>query len=176
MVAIELFTKLVEATAIKKAIGSLMANLLKKNIVCRFEVPSNIISDNGTPFLNKDVRRLTEWYSISPTTSTPYYPKGNGQAETSNKRLLKILGKMMKENEKGWREELPTALWAHGIAKSQTIGASPFSLVYNTKVVILIDLVRPTVKLAKILRVPREVALEIVEEKRNNAVSHNRLY
>ena len=41
--------------AIKKAIGSLVANLLKENIVCHFEVPSNIISDNGTPFLNKDV-------------------------------------------------------------------------------------------------------------------------
>ena len=57
--------------------------------------------DNGTPFLNKDVRRLTKLYSISHTTSTPYYPKGNSQAEASIKRLLKILRKMTKENEKG---------------------------------------------------------------------------
>ena len=60
--------------------------------------------------------------------------------------MLKILGKMAKENGKGWREELPTTLWAHRIAKSQAIGASPFSLVYDTEAIILIDLVRPAVK------------------------------
>ena len=109
-------------------------------------------------------------------TSTPYYPKGNSQAEVSNKSLLKILGKMAKENEKGWREELPTALWAHGIAKSQATGASPFFLVYGTEAIIPIDLVRPAMKLAKILGVPREAALEIVEEGCNNATSHNHLY
>ena len=41
---------------------------------------------SGTPFLNKDARHLTEWYSITQMTFTPYYPKGNGQAEASNKR------------------------------------------------------------------------------------------
>ena len=46
------------------------------------------------------MRRLTEWYPIAHTTLTPYYPKGNGQAEASNKRLLKILGKITKENGK----------------------------------------------------------------------------
>ena len=97
----------------KKAIDSSVANLLRENIVCHFGVSNKIISDNGTPFLNKDVRHLTEWYSISHMTSTLYYHKGNGQAKASNKRLLKILGKMTKENGKGWREELPTVLWAH---------------------------------------------------------------
>ena len=75
----------------KKATGSLVANFLRENIICRFGVPNKIIFDNGTPFLNKDVRRVTEWYSIYHTTSTSYYPRGNGQVEAFNKRLLKIL-------------------------------------------------------------------------------------
>ena len=110
LVATKLFTKWVEAVAMKKATGSSMANFLKENIICRFGVSNKIISDNGILFLNKDVCRLTEWYSISHTTSTPYYPNGNGQAEAFNKRLLKILGKMTKENGKGWKEELPIVL------------------------------------------------------------------
>ena len=118
MVAIELFTKWLEALVMKKATSSSVANFLKENIICHFGVRNKFISDNDTPFLNKDVHRLTEWYSIAHTTSTPYYPKGNGQVEASNKRLLKILGKMTKENEKGWREELPTALWTHRTVKS----------------------------------------------------------
>ena len=117
---------------LKKAIGSSVANFLRENIICRFGVPNKIISNNDTTFLNKDVRHLTEWYSISHMISTPYYPKGNGRAEASNKILLKILGKMAKENGKGWKEELFTALWAHRTAKSQATRASPFSLVYGT--------------------------------------------
>lgn len=104
--------------------------------------------------MNKDARHLTEWYSITQMTFTPYYPKGNGQAKASNKRLLKILGNMIKENGIGWREELPTTLWAHRIVKSQALRASPFSLVYGLEAIIPIDLVRPAMKLAKIAGVP----------------------
>ena len=43
---------------------------------------------------------------------------------------------MTKKNGKGWKEELPTTLWAHRIAKSQVTGASPFSLLYGTEAVI----------------------------------------
>ena len=121
LVAIELFTKWVEAVAMKRATSSLVANFLRDNIICHFRVPRKIISDNGTLFLNKDVRCVTEWYSISHTTLIAYYPKGNGQAKASNKRLLKILEKMTMENGKGWKKELPNALWAYRTAKSQAI-------------------------------------------------------
>ena len=90
LVDTKLFTKWVEVMAIRKATSSSVANFLRENIICRFGVPNKIISNNGTPFLNKDVCRLIEWYSISHMTSTPYYPKVNGQVEASNKRLLKI--------------------------------------------------------------------------------------
>ena len=78
LVATELFTKWVEVVAMKKATSSSVANFLRENIICHFGVPSIFISNNGTPFLNKDVCRLTNWYSITHMTPIPYYPKGNG--------------------------------------------------------------------------------------------------
>ena len=155
LVATELFTKWVETVAMKKATGSSVANYLRENIICHFGVPNEFIFDNDTPFLN--VSRLIERYSISHTTLTPYYPKGNDQAKAFNKRLLKILGKMSQKNGKGWKEELPTALWAYRTTKSQAIGASPFCLVYGIEVVIPIDLVRPAVKLVEIARMPKKI-------------------
>ena len=80
--------------------GSSVANFLGENLICHFRVPSIFIPENGTPFLNKDMHHLTEWYSIAHTTSTPYYPKGNDQVKAFSKRLLKILGKMTMENGK----------------------------------------------------------------------------
>ena len=55
-------------------------------------------------------------------------------------------------------------------------GASYSSLVYGTKAVILIDLVKPVVKLVEIEGIPREDTLEIIEEMHNNDASHNCLY
>ena len=44
----------------KKATGSSVANFLRENIIFHFGVLSRFIFDNGTLFLNKDVRCLTE--------------------------------------------------------------------------------------------------------------------
>ena len=56
-----------------------------------------MISDNGTPFINKDMKRLTGAYYIKHRRSTPYYLQGNGQAEATNRMMLKILKKMKHE-------------------------------------------------------------------------------
>ena len=53
--------------------------------------PRRLISDNGTPFINKDMKNLTKAYYIKHGRSTPYYPQGNGQAEATNRVILKIL-------------------------------------------------------------------------------------
>jgi len=52
-----------------------------------------LINDNGTPFINRDIKYLTEAYHIKHRRSTPYYPQGNGQAEATNRVILKILKK-----------------------------------------------------------------------------------
>ena len=83
---------------------------------------------------------------------------------------------MTKENGKWWREELSTAIWAHRPDKSQATGASPFSLVYGMESIIPIDLVKLPVKLVEIVGIPREDILEVIEEKHDNAASHNSLY
>ena len=85
LVATELFTKWVETVAMKKATGSSVANFLRENIICHFGVPNEIIFDNDTPFLNKDVSRLIERYSISHTTLTPIIPKEMAKLRTITK-------------------------------------------------------------------------------------------
>ena len=43
------------------------------------------------------MKNLIEAYYIKHGRSTPYYPQGNGQAEATNKVMLKILKKMKHE-------------------------------------------------------------------------------
>ena len=70
-----------------------------------------MISDNGAPFINKDMKGLTEAYYIKHGRSTPYYPQGNGQAEATNRVMLKILKKMKHEYGGKWSDHLANVLW-----------------------------------------------------------------
>ena len=89
LVATEYFTKWAKTIPLCKATGGAVTNFIKENIIVRFGVPHRIISDNGTPFVNNDARRKLEFYQIKHHQSSPYYPQGNGQAEATNKTLIK---------------------------------------------------------------------------------------
>ena len=79
LVATEYFTKWVEAISLKKAIGPAVATFIREHIICRFGIPHKIFTNNGTPFVNKDVRKLLDHHHIKHRKSNPYYPQGNGQ-------------------------------------------------------------------------------------------------
>ena len=74
LVATKYFTKWVEAVPLRKAIRGAVTNFIKENIIVRFGVPHRIISDNGTPFVNSDVRKMLESYQVKHHRSSPYYP------------------------------------------------------------------------------------------------------
>ena len=102
LTATEYFTKWVEAIPLKKATGAALANFIQKHIITRFKIPRRFISDNGTPFINKDMKNMTEAYHIKHGRSIPYYPQGNGQAKATNRVILKILKKMKHEYGGKW--------------------------------------------------------------------------
>ena len=102
-----------------------MANFIKENIIVRFGVPHKIISNNGTPFVNSDVRRMLEFYQVKHHRSSPYYPQGNGQAEATNKILIKIISKMSQEYAGGWAMHLSDAIWAYRKSPKSVIHPFP---------------------------------------------------
>ena len=143
-VAIECFTKFVEAIPLKKAIGLAVANFIREHIICRFGILHKIVTDNGTPFVNKYVWKLLNHRHIKHCKSTPYYPQGNGQAEATNWVLLRILSKMVHECEGGWTEYLLETLWEYQSLSKTATGLSPFSLVYGTEAISPVELLVPT--------------------------------
>uniref|UniRef100_A0A2N9FRR4 Integrase catalytic domain-containing protein n=1 Tax=Fagus sylvatica TaxID=28930 RepID=A0A2N9FRR4_FAGSY len=113
-------------------------------ILAATEYFTKIISDNGTPFVNKDVREVLEHYRIKHRRSTPYYPQGNGQAEATNRMLLRILSKMVFDYGKGWNSHLADVLWAYRGSPKTATGFTPFSLVYGTDVISPPELLVPS--------------------------------
>jgi hypothetical protein len=68
-----------------------------------------------------------------------YYARANGQAESSNKTLVKLIRKKIEDNPKRWQEELSEALWAHSISRHGATKVTPFDLVYGQESVLPIE-------------------------------------
>jgi hypothetical protein len=60
-----------------------------------------------------------------------YYAQTNGQAESSNKTLIKLIKKKIGESPRRWRETLSEALWVHITSKHGARKVTPFELTYS---------------------------------------------
>jgi hypothetical protein len=95
------------------------------------------------------VREFVELYKIKLLKSSPYYAQANGQAESSNKTLIKLIKKKIKENPRMWHAVLSKALWAHRILRHGTTKVTPFKLVYDQEVMFPIEVNLDAYRLAK---------------------------
>ncbi|PKA65147.1 RNA-directed DNA polymerase like [Apostasia shenzhenica] len=150
LVAVDYFTKWIEAKPLTQPTAQNVENFLWANILCRYGIPMVIITDNGTPFANQRIHDFSGEHQINLKYDSVWHPHTNGQAEAANKDILNILKKRLDGAKARWPEELPGALWAYNIAPSEVTQESPFSLSYGMDVVILVELehLSPRVKAA----------------------------
>ena len=90
-----------------------------------------------------------ESYKIKLLNSSPYYAQVNGQAESSNKILIKLIKKKIEENPKRWHEVLSEALWAHRISRHGATKVTPFELMYGQEAVLPVEVNLDAYRLAK---------------------------
>ena len=90
----------------KKATRAAVTNFIQEHIIKRLGIPRRLINDNGTPFINKDMKNLIETYYIKHGRSTPYHSQGNSQAKATNRVILKILKKMKHKYKGKWSDHL----------------------------------------------------------------------
>ncbi|CAL8992411.1 unnamed protein product [Prunus brigantina] len=185
LTATEYFTKWVEAIPLRKATGAAVSNFIREYIVCRFGIPYKMVTDNGTPFVNKQVSSTLSGYGIKHRRSTPYYPQGNGQAEATNKTILRILSKMVYEYQGSWSVHLPDALWAYRTSPRSATGFSPYSLVYGSEAISPVEITIPTARVAAVNDLEwdaktcsdwRLLDLEAADERRMEAERRMALY
>uniref|UniRef100_A0A2N9IAM5 Integrase catalytic domain-containing protein n=1 Tax=Fagus sylvatica TaxID=28930 RepID=A0A2N9IAM5_FAGSY len=127
LVAIDYFTKWVEACSFKNVTQVAVTRFVKNNIICRYGMPEMLITDNASNLNNRMMDQLCQQFKIQHHNSAPYRPKMNGAVEAANKNVKKILSKMT-ETYKDWHEHLPYALCAYRTSVRTSVGATPYSL------------------------------------------------
>ncbi|KAK8533070.1 hypothetical protein V6N12_076351 [Hibiscus sabdariffa] len=155
-VAIDYFTKWVEAALYASVTRATVVRFLKREIICRYGMPERIISDNAKNLNNTAIEGVCKQFKIQHHNSVPYRPQMNGVVEAANKNIKKIVAKMA-VTYKDWHEKLSFALLAYRTSVRTSTGATPFSLVYGMEAVLPIEVEIPS------LRVLSELNLEEAE-------------
>jgi transposase InsO family protein len=139
LVAMDYFTKWTEVAPLKNMTHKDVIYIILEHIVHRFGIPQTLTTDQGSAFMSHQVHEFAESLKIKLLSSSLSYAQDNGQAESSNKILIKLIKKKIEENPKRRHEVLSKALWAHRISKHSTTKVTPFELVYGKGVILPIE-------------------------------------
>ncbi|RVW74679.1 hypothetical protein CK203_052042 [Vitis vinifera] len=89
---------------------------------------------------------FAQWGMDINSYSTPCYPQSNGQAEATNKTLIKALKKRLEQAKGKWVDELPGVLWAYQTTPGRPTGNTPFALAYGMDAIIPTEIGLPTIR------------------------------
>jgi hypothetical protein len=78
IIAVDYFTKWVEAMPRFKDDGETATLFLFNQIIARLGIPREIVTDHGSHFQNQMMTKLTSKLGLRQEHSSPYYPQANG--------------------------------------------------------------------------------------------------
>ncbi|VFQ71616.1 unnamed protein product [Cuscuta campestris] len=173
VVAIDYFTKWVEAEPLAGITGRQMIDFVGTNILCRFGVPKQIISDNGTQFEEAEFQDFLKTWGIQHTKVSVAYPQANGQVENVNRTIIDGIKKKLLSEGSKWVDELPRILWTYRTTPRKATGDTPFGLAYGFEARASAEVVIPTRREMEydpeVNEQNQAVELNFVEERRDEA-------
>ena len=143
LVAVDKFTKWIEAKPIKKLNGPTAVTFIA-NITTRYGIPHSIITDNDTNFAKGALASFCATQGIRLDLASVAHPQSNSQVERANSLILfDIKPRQVEPLERSagcWLDEMPAVLWSLRTTPNKSTGFTPFFLVYGAEVVIPMDI------------------------------------
>ncbi|GJT78638.1 reverse transcriptase domain-containing protein [Tanacetum coccineum] len=171
IVAVDYFTKWIKAKPVATITGNQVKKFVWDNIVCRFGLPGEIVSDNGKQFRDNPFKDWCEKLCIRQCFASVKHPQTNGLVERANRSLGEGIKARLDERSKDWIEELSHVLWSHRTMIKSSNEKTPFSLTYGTEAVIPAEIGMPMLRTMEVDPTKNnealEVNLDLIEEKGN---------
>ncbi|SPT18050.1 unnamed protein product [Triticum aestivum] len=183
LVAVDKFTKWIEAKPIKKLNGP-TAVTFTADITTRYGIPHSIITDNDTNFAKGALARFCATQGIRLDLASVAHPQSNGQVERAKGLILSgIKPRLVVPLERSagcWLDELPAVLWSLRTTPNKSTGFTPFFLVYGAEAVIPTDIEfdspRVTMYTEAEAKEAREDGVDLLEEGWLLALSRSAIY
>ena len=183
LVAVDKFTKWVEAKPVTKCDGKTATKFLR-DIIYRFGFPHSTITDNGTNFAKGHMAEFCQEHHIRLDIASVANPQANGQVERANQSILHGLKPRLQEPlERAagcWVEELPSVLWGIRTSENRSTGFTPFFMVYGAEAVMPTDLEHDSPRVVSYVEenneTNRQDGLDTLDEERDLARSRTAIY
>lgn len=133
LTVVDYCTRYPEAVPMKSIATETVAEALV-DIFSRIGVPREFLTDRGTQFTSELMAEVCRLLSVKQLTTSPYHPQCNGLVERFNGTLKSMLKKLTSEREKDWDRYINAALFAYREAPQESLGFSPFELLYGRSV------------------------------------------
>jgi len=128
VVAVEYFTNWIEVEALTTITTEKITKFVWRSIICRFGVPKELISDNGTQFASRKMKLVCEELGIRHIFSSIEHSQTNGQAEATNKVNLQGLKKKLGAAKAKWVDILPKVVWSYHTTMQSMTKETPFGI------------------------------------------------
>ncbi|XP_072074644.1 uncharacterized protein [Arachis hypogaea] len=146
LVSIDYFSKWIEAQPLAWITAEKVRSFLWKNIICRYGIPREIISDNGRQFTDQHLALFSQNFNIKHHFSSVEHPETNGQVESDNRVILQALKKKLDDAKGKWADLVPEVLWGYNTIIQSSTGETPFKLVYGAEALIPVEIGVPTLQ------------------------------
>eukprot|EP00253_Pinus_taeda_P004629 PITA_04629 len=102
----------------------------------------------------------TEEFQVYHQISKRYHPQANGTIESFNKILEIALTKVHNTQRSDWDLHILVVLWAYRTKCKKLMEQTPFRLVYGMEVVMLMEYIVPSLRIAVLIGMTYREALE----------------
>ena len=117
----------------------------------RFGLPKSIQSDQGSNFMSHFFKnQLREW-GIKHIVSSPYHAQSQGVLERFHQTLKSMMRKFCLNVSKAWENDLPFLLFAIRSVPNESLGLSPFEIVFGHNVRGPLDVLRESWEEAEVM-------------------------
>ena len=110
LVATNYFTKWIEARPLREITASEVKKFTWKHLICRYDLPYAIVTDNDTQFKAQTYEDFLTWLGINHLITLVEHPQTNGQAQATNIVIFRVLRSRLNKSKGLWKGELPSIL------------------------------------------------------------------
>jgi hypothetical protein len=136
VVAVEYFSKWIEAKPLATITSVTVQKFFWQNIVCRFGVPKAITVDNGTQFDVETFKEFCDQIGTKIHFASVRHLESNGLVERANDIIMTGIMKLIVNQPKGkWLDELIKVVWSHNTIISRSTCFTPFKLLFGDEVI-----------------------------------------
>lgn len=125
------FTRWIVAVAVPDCSAQTTAEALFNEFICKYGIPTAILTDQGTHFLNQLMEAMSKLVGYNHKYSTAYHPQSNGMVERFNATFIPQIAKLQDRENNNWDEFLAPIVFAYNTGCHSTTEYSPYELLFG---------------------------------------------